>query len=203
MNEIYCFIIPLNTESYISATNQQHIVEFHKNNKIKNQLQNLFQDYNVEKTIFAFQTPKLTASKCSYDFSTNIVEKFLPVDFVTNFSSFEDLPLFKIDKKTSIIKRLDRMTISDKLLQMFIYKQQLENPISPILYFLQFNTMAGYEEKIKKKTYRYWKSKRNNCCFENLIFINGYKWAFLNHDNCTNPNNTMLESLIHRWFNKK
>lgn len=202
MNEMYCFIIPLNEEIYNSVTNQQQIVKFHKNNKIKQQLQNYFPNYNVEKTIFAFQTPKLTPSKCSFDFSKNVtsIEEFLPVDFVTNYSSFVDLPLFKIENTTSVITRLDRMTERDKLLQTFIYKQQLENPKSPILYLMQYKTMMGYKEKSIK--YKYWRSKRNNCCFENLILINGYIWAFLNHDDCTSPSSVMLENLIHCWFNK-
>ena len=201
---MYCFIIPLNEEIYNSVTNQQQVVKFHKSNKIKHQLQNYFPNYNVEKTIFAFQTPKLNASKCSFNFCQNVssIEEFLPVDFVTNYSSFIDLPLFKIDNTTSVITRLDRMTEQDKLLQMFIYKQQLENPKSPILYLMQYKTMTGYKEKINSIKYKYWKSKRNNCCFENLIFINGYIWAFLNHDDCTSPNSVMLENLIHCWFNK-
>ena len=201
MNEIYCFIIPLNEDMYNSAIDPRLLLKFRKNNKIKDQLEKYFPHYDVEKTIFAFQTPKLDLSKCSYHFRrrVNSYEEWLPVDFVNNYSAFVDLPLYKINKGTSDITRLDDMTEEDKLIQMFIYKQQLENPQSLILYLLQNRTIKGY----KKSKRKYTKSKRNNCCFENLVFIDGHKWAFLNHDECAQPNISLLEELINCWFNNK
>lgn len=205
MDEMYTYIIPLNEEIYNSVTNRHHVFEFSKNNFFKHQLQRYFPHYDVNKTIFAFQTPKMHADKCSYNFDKIwIIEKFLPVHFVQNYKSFQDLPLFKIEKRTSTITCLDKLSEQKKLEKMFIYKQQLHNRTSLFVYFLQNNySTEGYEEKMKSIGCKNVMSKRNNCCFENLIFINGYMWAFLNHDNCTNPNLAMLENLIKSWFNNK
>ena len=176
MDNIYSYIIPFDKEMYEPVVNQLQLIKFNKENNIEKQLRKLFPNYDVEKTMFAFKTPKLDTSKCSYDLKAKSIEEFLPIDFVTNYSSFIDLPLYKIDKSTSTIKCLNHMSEQDKLLEIFMYKQQLENQVAPILYLLQHKSLEHHDvEKIKSMERR--KSKRDNCCFENLICISGYIWG--------------------------
>ena len=210
MNQyIYSYIIPLPTGVYIEPINRQHVFEMPHHNKIAFQLQHNFPSYDVEKTTFAFQTPKLEADKCSFNLNKKTtkfpVDEFLPAHFVTNFSSFTGLPLFRIEKKTSKITKVQIANEQKKLMTMFIYKQQLQDPTAPILYLLDNKRleMKSYRAAMKESNGQVSQSKRNNCCFEHLIFINGRQWAFLNHDNCTSPDMIMVEQLVKKWFFNK
>lgn len=177
---------------------QRQVVEVSKNNKMKRQLQFYFPQHNVDTTMFAFQSPRLPPHGCRYNFdgSGHDIESVLPPEFTLDCTRFAGMQLYELDGASSTLTcRHDLSTDQDRLVQMFIYKQQLANPQALILHLMQYKTLENYNPR------RYaWKSKRDNCCFENLVLLEGSKWGFFNHDNCTYPNTAMLTALIHRWY---